>query len=55
MTLPVITPLIALCWSLDFPGALVVGVVLAAISHRLKPGDPLMVRGGWNHSRHDGN
>jgi hypothetical protein len=33
----------------------VVGVVLAAISHRLKPGDPLMVRGGSNHSRHDGN
>jgi hypothetical protein len=55
MTLPVITPLIALCWSLDFPGAMVLGVVLAAISHRLKPGDPLMVRGGSNHSRHDGN
>jgi len=55
MTIPVITPLIALCWSLDFPGALVVGVVLAAISHRLKADDPLMVRGGRNHSRHDGN
>ena len=45
MTLPVITPLLAVCWALDFPNAMVVGVVLAAISHRLRLVDPLMVRG----------
>jgi hypothetical protein len=45
LTLPVITPLLAACWALDFPNAMVVGVVLAAISHRLHPVDPLMVRG----------
>jgi hypothetical protein len=54
MTLPVITPIVALCWTLDFPAAMVVGVVLAAICHRLRPDDPLMVRGGANHSPHDG-
>jgi hypothetical protein len=37
MTLPVITPIIALCWALDFPGAMVVGIVLGAIGLRLKP------------------
>jgi hypothetical protein len=45
MTLPVITPLLATCWALDFPNAMVVGVVLAAISHRLRGDDPLVVRG----------
>jgi hypothetical protein len=48
MTLPVITPLIALCWALNFPGAMVVGVVLGAILHRIIPGDHLTVRGGRN-------
>jgi hypothetical protein len=45
MTLPVITPLIALIWSLPLPEAITVGIVAGAINHRLRPDDPFIVRG----------